>query len=155
MDPVVGCVQVNFSNKYPFCWLFFALLRSCGVSWACRNHKNKVVVILIGPYCLHIVLKGLGMNNHESHVFNIAFPLLVYWELFYNPQRHNPTTPEFLVYCIYSIVRSDAHMWSISLLMALSSVDGFISEWGGLWFPLIIILSESDFCLSPSIGYKC
>ena len=44
-------------------------------------------------------------------------------------------TPVFLMFFIDSIVRGNAHPWSISLLMALSSAAEFITEWDGLWFP--------------------
>ena len=45
------------------------------------------------------------------------------------------TTPEFLICCRDSIVRGNAHPWSISLLMDLSSAYEFITEWDDLRFP--------------------
>ena len=62
-----------------------------------------------------------------SHAyFDIAFLLILYWEFFCSPQGNDP--------CIFdvfrdSIVKSHAHPWSISLLMAFSNADEFISEW--------------------------
>ena len=45
-------------------------------------------------------------------------------------------------------MRGNAHPWSISLLMALSSAAELSNEWDDLWFPLSIIASKSDFCVS-------
>ena len=36
----------------------------------------------------------------------------------------------------YLVLRGDAYLWSICLLMVFSSAAGFISEWGDLWFSL-------------------
>ena len=48
-------------------------------------------------------------------------------------------------------MRGNAHTWSISLMMDLSSADEFSSEWDDLWFSLSIIASKSDFRVSSSI----
>ena len=81
--------------------------------------------------------------------FDIAFPLS-----FINNYSTTPrgTTPEFLVFCGDFIVRVNAYPRSMSLLMAFSSAAEFSSEWDGLWFPLISIVSRSDFRISSSIG---
>ena len=47
-----------------------------------------------------------------------------------------------------SIVRGNAHPWSISLLMDLFSVAAFSTDWDDLWFPLSIILLKYDFLVS-------
>ena len=49
-------------------------------------------------------------------------------------------------------MRGNAHPWSISLMMALSSADEFSYEGDDLWFPLEIIASKPDFRVSSSIG---
>ena len=56
--------------------------------------------------------------------------------------------------CRYYIVRGNAHPWSISLLMALSSEAELSTEWDDVWFPLSIIASKSDFLVSYSIGLR-
>ena len=83
--------------------------------------------------------------------FDIAFPLLVYCELFCNPQGHDPCV--FDVFR-YSIVRGNYHTWSISLMVDLSNTAEFRYEWDDLWFPLSIISSKSDFRVSSSIGSR-
>ena len=62
------------------------------------------------------------------------------------------TTPEFLMLCRDSIVRGNAHPWSIYLLMTLFSAAALSIDWDYLWFPLSIIASKSDFLVSSSIG---
>ena len=42
-------------------------------------------------------------------------------------------------------MRGNAHMWSIYLMIALSSAAEFSSEWDVLWFPLRIIASKLVF----------
>ena len=63
-------------------------------------------------------------------------------------------TPPFLCFCRDSVVRGNAHIWSISLLMALFSADALTTYWDDLWFPLSIIALRSDFLVSSSIGSR-
>ena len=95
-----------------------------------------------------------GPGNEQSCVTR----LLIYRspfsfiENFYATPRG--TIPAFLMFCRYSIVRGNAHPWSIYLLMALSSTYEFSTEWDDLWFHLSIIASKSDFRVSSSIGSR-
>ena len=51
-------------------------------------------------------------------------------------------------------MRGDAFPWSISLLMDLSSPADIRTEWDDLWFPMSIIASKYDFCISFFIGSR-
>ena len=83
--------------------------------------------------------------------FDVAFPLLVIENF---SATHRGTTPAFLMLCRDSIVRGNAHPWSISLIMALYRAAELSPDWDGLWFPLSMIVSKSDFLVSSSIGSR-
>ena len=53
--------------------------------------------------------------------------------------------------CKDSIVRGNAHPWSIYLLMDLFSAAALSTNWYDLWFPLSIIALKSDFLVSSLI----
>ena len=56
--------------------------------------------------------------------------------------------------CRDSIVRGNAHPWSISLLMAFFSAAEFSTDWDDLWFPLSIIALKYVFLVSSLIGSR-
>ena len=64
---------------------------------------------------------------------------------------HRGTTLAFFILCGDSLVRGNAHPWSISLLMALFSAAALSTDQDDLWFPLSIIASKYDFLVSSSI----
>ena len=111
-----------------------------------------VVLVPVGPSCLPIVLRGLIMNRHGSRVFLYSVPPSRLSRIFSATLRG--TTPVFLMFCRYSIVRGNSHPWSISFLVDFSGAAEFSSEWDYLWFPLIIIASKSDFSVSYLIGSR-
>ena len=92
-----------------------------------------------------------GPGNEQSRVTRLL--IYNYPFLFIDNCSETPrgTTPAFLMFGRYFIVRGNSHPWSISLLMDFSSADEFISGWDDLWFPLSIIAPKSDFRVSPSI----
>ena len=55
---------------------------------------------------------------------------------------------------IDSVVRGNAHPWSISLIMDLFSASALSTDWDDLWFPLSTIALRSGFIVSPLIGSR-
>ena len=109
-----------------------------------------VGVTPVGPGCLPKSPQGPG--NKQSCVTR----LLIYRSPFLFIDNFSATprgmTPVFLMLCRDSIVRVNAHPWSVSLLMDLYSAAEFSTEWEDLWFPLSIIVSKSEFRVSSLIG---
>ena len=95
-----------------------------------------------------------GPGNEQSWVTHI----LIYRSPFLSIKNFSATprgtTPAFFVFCRDYIVKCNAHPWSISFLVDLYSTAEFSSDWGYLWFTLIIIASKSGFLPSSSIGLR-
>ena len=109
-----------------------------------------VGVTPIGPGCLLKVLRGPRMSSHVLRVF--LYRITPYRLLRIVLQTLGGTIPAFLMFCRDSIVRGNAHPWSIYLLMDLSSASELSNDWGDLWFTLSIIASKSYFLVSSLIG---
>ena len=88
-----------------------------------------------------------GHGNEQSCVTRLLIYLSPFSFIDNCSSTPRGTTPVFLMFFRDYILRSNAHTWSISLLMDFSSTYGFSSEWDDLWFPLIIIAFKSDFCV--------
>ena len=111
-----------------------------------------VGVTPIGPGCLLKVLRGLRMSSHVLRVF--LYRITPYRLLRIVLQTLGGTIPAFLMFCRDSIVRGNAHPWSIYFLIDLFSAAALSNDWDDLWFLLSIIASKYDFIVSSLIGSR-
>ena len=74
-----------------------------------------------------------GPGNEQSWVMRLLMyisPFSFIENCFATPRG---TTPAFFMLCRDSIVRGNAHPWSISLLMDLFSAAALSTDWDDLW----------------------